>query len=437
VSEAGEQLWAPTWLGAVTDREDLATVLRRRAPERVLVGSDEMTVEAVYDDGVDLVVDTLPLRVERSVAVERSWGEAEPVPLVARLPYDQIRCITWNSGHPSGLPVVEVAGGRGALTAWRAGGTPVRTLRHRPASERWRAQLAHAWRLRRERWSAVLKTGSGEERTANALAQYLREPNERVLVDLVVGVDLLLLNLLLEAHDDAPMTSVLKETSVEVTSPVSVRLVGWVGVLDEQEEDGSGLDRARPLCADLVRSPEPSLVRLGGADSELQRNVLLDELPEIRPEEVRWEYVMETRLQEDLRAWVLPLITPLEEERRSPRGLARELAAYLERPSKGGLDALSVQLEWQLEEVVDERPYSFDGLEPTTAEVVSSSRLRLAGRAWTLYDKGQQGNVPFMAELARAPATSTARLGDDDTDERSDPATWPYGAEFVLPFPAP
>jgi hypothetical protein len=422
----------------VTDRHDIAAMLRRRAPERLLVGRDEMTVEAVHDDGVDLVVDTLPLRVERGVALELPWGEAEGVPLVARLPYDEIRRVTWSSGHPSGLPVVEVAGGRRALTAWRAGGTPIRSLRHRPRWERWRAQLAHAWGLRRERWSAVLKIGSGEERTANALVQYLRDPNERVLLDLVVGVNSLLLNLLLEqARDDAPMTSVLKETSVHVTSPVSVRLVGWVGVLGQQEEDAHGLDRARPLCADLARSPEPSLVRLGGADSEIQRNVLLDELPEIRPEEVRWEYVMETRLQEDLRAWVLPLITPPEEDRRSPRGLARELAAYLERPSKRGLDALSVQLEWQLEEVVDERPYAFDGLEPTTAEVVSSARLRLTGRAWTLDDTGEQGNVPFVAELARAPATSTARLGDDDTDERSDPATWPYGAEFVLPFPSP
>ena len=395
-------------------------------PDRIPV-----TVQAAADEGLDVLVDVVPVRRRGDVAVEAPPGTSEPVPLVARIPYGRIRGIEFSSDDPAEVSLLKAAYGRrdGPFTAWRAGGMPVTRFRRRGAWDRWPAQVRRGWRRCRERWTEPLTIGPFDERVATGLVRYLKHPTRGTETELVVGVSCLLRELLDEAPGDAaPQVLMLSSITFEVTSPRSVRLVGY-GIVPV---GGTWRNRLRPFLADLTRPPAMSTLALAREEDELDEPEHPWIPPAVVPDAAAWPHTFQVRLRETWVTRVLPALAPPEDEAQPGQRVARALAAYLDRPSQDAADEIAEHLYWLWFEEAGwsvesgEDPPTLDGpFGAERVEVLSRRAIRLTGDALILDDDAGTWETPVSVELALALATSTFQIG---ADER-------HVAKFVLPPP--
>jgi hypothetical protein len=394
-------------------------------------GRIPVTVQAAADEGLDVVVDVVPMRRRGGLAVEAPPGTAEPLPLVARIPYDRIRKLKSGGDGSDGPALLEVAYGRlaGPFTAWRAGGTPVRGFLRRGPWNRWPDHLRRSWRRRREWWTAYLTVGPFDERVATGLVRYLKDPTRETEIELDVGVSSLLGEVLDEALGDAaPQVMMVSNTSIEITSPRSVRLVGYAVIPVEGTEG----NRLRPFLADLARPPATSTLSLAREEDELDEPPHPWVPPAVVPDAVAWAYTFQVRLRETWVTRVLPALAPPEDQ--APRGerLAAALAAYLERPSRDLANEIAEHLYWLWWEdhecwIVQFGPDlpTLDGpFEADAVEILSRTAIRLTAEEMVLDEDGDW-YATVVAELALPPAMSTWQIG---TDPR-------HVATFVLPPP--
>jgi hypothetical protein len=404
-------------------------------PDRIPV-----TVQAVADEGVDVLVDVLPVRRRGGAAVEAPPGTSEPVPLVARIAYGRIRGIDAGGDGPDGAALLEVAYGRldGPFSAWRAGGVPVTRFWRRGAWDRWRRQVRRGWRRRRERWTEWLRIGPvdvsvdtglltlGPLVVATGLVRYLKDPAEGTETELEEAVSSLLNELLEDALGDAvPLVEMLSDVSFEVTSPRSVRLVGYA-VFDV----GDFELRLRPFMADLARPPATSALYLAGEEDEIDEPEGLRAPPAVAPGAVAWPHAFQVRLRETWKTRVLPVVAPREDKASAGERVARALVAYLDRPSQDAADEIALQLNglelakdgWSF---VEHGLFMDGGFKFTKVEVLSRTAIRLTGEAPTLPDDAGRWKFPVVVELALPPATSSIQI---DADK-------PHVARFVLPPP--
>jgi hypothetical protein len=239
-------------------------------PDRIPV-----TVQAATDEGLDVLGRCRPgapawWRGGRGAARllgARPAGRTHPL---RHDPGDRVQAVRASTG----CPCLEAAYGRldGPFSAWRAGGVPVTRFWRRGAWDRWRRQVRRGWRRRRERWTEWLRIGPvdvsvdtglltlGPLVVATGLVRYLKDPAEGTETELEEAVSSLLNELLEDALGDAvPLVEMLSDVSFEVTSPRSVRLVGYA-VFDV----GDFELRLRPFMADLARPPATSALYLAG-----------------------------------------------------------------------------------------------------------------------------------------------------------------------------
>jgi hypothetical protein len=266
-----------------------------------------------------------------------------------------------------------------------------------------------------------------DELVATGLVRYLKDPAKGTETELEAFVSSLLDQLLEDALGDAvPEVYMLLNTSVEVTSPRSVRLVGYAAF----DVGDFGL-RLRPFMADLARPPATSTLRLAGKEDEIDEPEATLAPPAVAPDAVAWPHTFEVPLRETWKTRVLPVLAPPEDKASAGERVARALVAYLDRPSQDAVDEIARRLNelefaedgYFFEE--DDAPISDGSCKFTKVEILSRTAIRLTGEAVTLHDDAGRWRFPVSVELALPPATSSIQI---DAGKR-------HVARFVLPPP--
>ena len=305
--------------------------------------------------------------------------------------------------------------------------TRVIGIRRGGAWSRWRRRVRRALRRRRERWTELLTDAPFEERVATGLVRYLKNPTRETEHELEEGVSGLLRELLDEALGDAaPEVEMLSSTRFEVTSPTSIRLVGYAGV----PVGHITRYRLRPFMADLARPPATSRLHLAGEEDEIDEPEDLRPPPAVALGAGTWPHAFEGRLRETWATRVLPVLAPPEDQASPGERVARALVDYLDRPSQDAADEIAGHLYWlwyqECWHWFGEEVPTLDGpFEAERVEVLSRTAIRLTADPLTFDGDANQWEYPVSVKLALPLATSTIQM---DADER-------HVATFVLPPP--